>query len=117
MPIAKTVNSVEYCSCHAHSQAVAAAFSAHPVSIAIRATPSTSHGAAEMSRSVAEVSTAVVEVSRSLHGAVDGLRSISGNMRELSGDDTAAPGGDQTSVRALTHLAVKLRETVSSFRT
>jgi len=77
----------------------------------------TSHGAAEMSRSVAEVSTAVVEVSRSLHGAVDGLRSISGNMRELSGDDTAAPGGDQTSVRALTHLAVKLRETVSSFRT
>ncbi len=70
----------------------------------------TSHGAAQMSRSVSAVS----EVSRSLHGAVDGLRSISGNMRELSGD---GDGGDQASARGLADLAIKLRETVSSFQT
>jgi methyl-accepting chemotaxis protein len=78
----------------------------------------TSHGAAQMSRSVSEVSSAVTEVSRSLHGAVDGLRNISGNMRELSGDgDGVGVVGDQASARSLADLAIRLRDTVSSFRT
>jgi hypothetical protein len=58
----------------------------------------------------------VTEVSRSLHGAVDGLRSISGNMRELSGDGDGV-SGDRASARSLADLAIRLRDTVSSFRT